>query len=66
MAHDVPEPMMEAITEVFWMMQSELDQGRQLNISVWDDTAHQLTLDWWNTVRNRLDRRVSEVLVHAI
>ncbi len=47
-------------------MQSELDQDRQLNISVWDDTAHQLTIDWWNTLRYRLDRRVSEVLNHAI
>ncbi|XP_072015638.1 uncharacterized protein [Amphiura filiformis] len=58
LAPNVPVGMMEDITEVFWLMQAELDQGRPLNISEWDSKAHELTIDWWNTLQTRLDRRV--------
>ncbi|XP_072016426.1 uncharacterized protein [Amphiura filiformis] len=54
---DMPYSMMESLTEVFNLMQNELDQGNILNVSIWHSKAHNTTSDWWDALIKRVERR---------
>ena len=45
---DIPtDRMMDSLDDVFNQMQTELDQGNILNVTVWHGKAHDATSDWW-------------------
>ncbi|XP_072016266.1 uncharacterized protein [Amphiura filiformis] len=54
---NMPYNMMESLTEVFNLMQNELDRGNILNVSIWHSKAHNTTSDWWNAFIKRVERR---------
>ena len=57
---DMPERMMDSLTDVFNQMQVELDQGNVLNITVWHSKAHDATSQWWLRLITRIDIRRSD------
>ena len=56
-AEDMPEKMMDSLTGVFTQMQTELDQGNVLNITVWHSKAHDATSQWWLRLIRRIEIR---------
>ncbi len=55
---DLPSKAMEKVMEIFDLMEIEINEGRPLNLSVWDDRAHQTMNQLWTKTIERLESRV--------